>query len=140
MLVGFIDNSTLKIFKVVLLWIFLLFIPISLHAAGDSLIPLQQATINLEDKASLQRGAKLYINFCLGCHSMGFLRYNGMAHDISVVKADGTVDDDLLKKNLIFTGAKVSDDILSAMPAVSAKQWFGVVPPDLTLIVRIRGV
>src|SRR5262245_18357050 len=88
-------------------WIFFffLFLP-SFMLADESLIHLKQAHIDLNDKASLQRGAKIYINYCLGCHSMAYLRYNRMAEEIGIVKADGSLDDALLKKNLIFTGAK----------------------------------
>jgi len=117
----------------------LLFIPVWGCASSVSQIPLQKAHINLRDKASLQRGAKIYINYCLGCHSLTFLRYNRMAKDIGITGSDGKVNEQLVKENLIFTGAKVSDTILSAMPEIDAKQWFGVAPPDLTLIVKIRG-
>jgi len=108
-------------------------------ASSASDIPLEKAYINLKDKASLQRGAKLYMNYCLGCHSLTYMRYNRMAKDIGITKANGEVNTKLVQNNLIFTGAKMSDAILSAMPKKSAKQWFGVSPPDLTLAVRIRG-
>lgn len=117
----------------------LVFLPIFTWAASESLVPLEHAKIDLSDKASLQRGAKLYINYCLGCHSLSYLRYNRMAKDIGIVNNKGKVLTDLVKENLIFSGANISDTILSAMPELEAARWFGKAPPDLTLVARIRG-
>lgn len=93
----------------------------------------------MADDASLQRGAKLYINYCLGCHSLGYLRYNTMAKDIGIVDEKGQVAEELLKTNLIFSDAKIGDVIETAMPSSSAEKWFGEQPPDLTLVGRVRG-
>jgi ubiquinol-cytochrome c reductase cytochrome c1 subunit len=89
--------------------------------------------------ASLQRGAKVFMNYCSGCHSLKYLRYNRMAEDLGLTTFDGQIDQDLLKSNLIFTQATIYDPIQIAMPAEDAKQWFGVVPPDLSLSARERG-
>lgn len=81
--------------------------------------------------ASLQRGARNFMNYCSGCHGMQYLRYNRMAKDLDI-------PEDVLKKNLMFTSDKVGDQIHSSMPA-SAADWFGKQPPDLTLETRARG-
>ncbi|MDG4596121.1 MAG: cytochrome c1 [Candidatus Contendobacter sp.] len=102
-------------------------------ASGGEGFPLEKAPIDLHNKASLQKGAKLFVNYCMGCHSLEHQRYNRMARDIGLT-------DEQVKANLIFTGAKIGDTMKNAMPKAEAKQWFGVVPPDLTLIARSRGV
>ncbi len=102
-------------------------------AAGGSGYHLDEAPIDLADQTSLQRGAKLFVNYCMGCHSAHFQRYNRMARDI------GLTDKQVLE-NLIFTaGTKVGDTMQNAMPKVEAKQWFGAAPPDLSVIARARG-
>ncbi|MDR3504531.1 MAG: cytochrome c1 [Legionella sp.] len=93
----------------------------------------------IDNKPSLQRGAKLFMNYCSGCHSLKYLRYNHMAEGLGLVGFDGRVDVDLLKNNLIFTAATVNDPIRIALPPEDAKQWFGVVPPDLSLVAREKG-
>lgn len=123
----------------ILLFLFII-LPASLWAATESQVPLEQANINLKDKASLQRGAKMYINYCLGCHSMTYLRYNRLAQGTGILDAEGNIATDLVKKNLIFSDAKITDTILSAMPDMEAAKWFGKAPPDLTLVARVRGV
>lgn len=109
--------------------------------AGEPSVPLQKAPNNLSDKASLQRGAKLYMNYCLGCHSLQHVRYKGMAKDIGIVSQDEThqVLEELVQDNLNFVTDNVNHDIRSALPKKVAEQWFGVAPPDLTLITRVRG-
>jgi len=100
-------------------------------AAGSG-YPLDKAPIDLTDKASLQRGAQLFMNYCSGCHSMQYQRYQRTFQDIGV-------PDDLGQEYLQFTGEKVSDYITRSMPAESAAVWFGAAPPDLTLVSRVRG-
>lgn len=95
--------------------------------------------IDVLNQASLQRGAKLYMNYCSGCHSLKYLRYNQMAEGLGLIGFDGRVDEELLKNNLIFTQAAINDPIRIALPPEDAKQWFGVVPPDLSLIAREKG-
>ncbi len=102
-------------------------------AAGDGGFPLMKAPLDPHNQASLQKGAKLFVNYCMGCHSLEYQRYNRMARDIGLT-------DEQVKDNLIFTGAKVGDTMKNAMPKAAAKQWFGVTPPDLTVIARSRGV
>jgi len=116
----------------------LLFVFLSL-LLNVHLVRAQTLSIHVDDKASLQRGAKIFMNYCSGCHSLKYLRYNRMAKDLGLTTFDGQVDEGLLKNNLIFTQASINDPIQIAMPAEDAKQWFGTVPPDLSLIAREKG-
>ncbi len=81
---------------------------------------------------SVQRGARDYMAYCSGCHSMKHLRYSRIAQDLGI-------PEDLVKKNLMFTTDKIGDHILSSMPAEQSATWFGRTPPDLTLETRARG-
>ncbi|MBT0585208.1 cytochrome c1 [Alteromonas oceanisediminis] len=110
---------------------FLLAVPSMVFAAGSN-YPLDHAEIDLNDKASLQNGAKLFMNYCLGCHQMQYQRYQRTFTDLGI-------PDELGQQYLQFTGDKVSDYITSAMPVESAATWFGAPPPDLTLVSRVRG-
>lgn len=100
--------------------------------AAESGWPLDRlpADVRPDDPVSLQRGAQVYVNYCLGCHSASYMRYNRL-RDIGLSEQQ-------IRDNLIFTDAKVGDLMKSAMPAADAKEWFGVVPPDLTVIARSR--
>lgn len=118
--------------KIIVALMFLALPGLSLAAGGEG-YPLAKAPIDPHNKASLQRGAKYFVNYCMGCHSLEHQRYNRLARDIGLT-------DEQVKDNLIFTGAKVGDTMKNAMPKAAAKQWFGVTPPDLTLIARSRGV
>lgn len=89
----------------------------------------QPDTSNL---ASMQRGARDFMAYCSGCHSMKYLRYNRIGADLQI-------PEDLLRSNLMFTSTKVGDQIQSSMPAEASKAWFGQTPPDLTLETRARG-
>jgi len=100
-------------------------------AAGSG-FPLDKAEYDLSDKASLQRGAATFMNYCAGCHSTQYQRYNRVAADIGI-------PEDLMKENLVFTGAKIGDLMKSAMSEKDAANWFGAPPPDLTLVARVRG-
>lgn len=91
-----------------------------------------QAGTDLGDRASLQRGAALYMNYCSGCHSLKYLRYSRMAEDLGL-------SEDEVMLNLNFTGAKFGEQIQVSMPAANAEKWFGKMPPDLSLIARVRG-
>jgi ubiquinol-cytochrome c reductase cytochrome c1 subunit len=82
------------------------------------------------DMASLQNGAKLFVNYCLNCHNAAFMRFNRL-RDIGLTEEQ-------IKANLVFTGAKVGDVMKVALDPKDAKAWFGGVPPDLTLIARSR--
>jgi len=105
--------------------------PMSVFAAGGN-VHLDKADYDLTDKSSLQNGAKLYMNYCLGCHQMQYQRYQRTFNDLGIPIALG-------QENLQFTGEKPGDHIKNAMPAESAASWFGAPPPDLTLVARVRG-
>lgn len=119
-----------------LIWLLGVLFGTVLQANPVSLLPIK---IDLHDESKLQRGAKMYMNFCSGCHSLRYLRYNRMAQDIGLTTFNGEIDKDLLTNNLIFTSAKIYDPIQIAMPETDARQWFGVLPPDLSLTARSRG-
>ncbi len=89
------------------------------------------APIDATDYASLQRGAKTFVNNCLNCHSANYMRYNRLK-DIGLTEAQ-------IKDNLLFAGEKVGDPMMVAMNPKDAKKWFGVAPPDLSVEVRARG-
>ena len=91
---------------------------------------LQTAPINSHDVASLQNGAKLFINYCLNCHTASYMRYNRL-QDLELTEAQ-------IKDNLIFTGVKVGELMQVGMDRKDAKAWFGVAPPDLTVTARAR--
>ena len=99
------------------------------HAAGGS-IAWDKAPINTSDQASLQNGAKLFVNYCLNCHSAAFMRYNRL-QDIGFTNEQ-------IKDNLLFTTDKVGETMKAAIDPKQAKDWFGANPPDLTLIARSR--
>ncbi len=84
----------------------------------------------LNDVAALQNGAKLFVNYCLNCHSASFMRYNRL-RDIGL-------SEDQIKKNLLFASEKVGDTMKVSLDPKQAKDWFGATPPDLTLIARSR--
>ena len=135
-------------------WIFVLMVPVivigvikSVGSAGHG-VPLLHANVDLDDKASLQRGAKYYMNYCLGCHSLKFNRYNRIAEDIGLNEDNGFSVDDvtgLLKENLIFTRDedgkpnKVGALLETAYSAKASKVAFGTNVPDLSLVGRSRG-
>jgi len=82
------------------------------------------------DNAALQNGAKLFVNYCLNCHSAAYMRYNRLK-DIGLT-------DDQIKKNLMFASEKIGEQMKVSLDPKSAKQWFGAAPPDLTVIARSR--
>lgn len=107
-------------------------LPAAAFASSEG-FPLQQANTDVSSLASLQRGARNFVNYCLGCHSAKYMRYSQLAQDLALTEDD-------VRANLMFTGARIYDTMDSAMPADKARQWFGNAPPDLSLIARSRGV
>ncbi len=100
---------------------------------------VQANTLDLTDRATLQRGATLYMNYCSGCHALRYMRYNRLASDLGLTTYDEHADNNFLISNLIFTTATVNDPIQISMPERDARQWFGRLPPDLSLSARERG-
>ena len=107
-----------------------LLVSMSAFASGGG--NLMQSGTDLGDRASLQRGAALYMNYCSGCHSLKYLRYSRMGEDL------GLTEDEVMK-NLNFTGAKFGEQINVSLKADDATKWFGKMPPDLSVISRVRG-
>ncbi len=107
----------------------LLFSGVASAAGGGSLM---QAGNDLGDRASLQRGAQAYMNYCSGCHSLKYLRYSRMAEDLGLSEEE-------VMAHLNFTGAAVGEPIQVSMPKEQAEKWFGKMPPDLSLTARVRG-
>ncbi|HQW20965.1 MAG TPA: cytochrome c1 [Rhodocyclaceae bacterium] len=108
----------------------LLFAPLVAFASGDEL-HLDKAPDRSGNPAALQNGAKLFVNYCLNCHSASYMRYNRL-HDLGL-------SEDNIRTNLLFTANKTGDLMKTAMQSADAKVWFGVAPPDLTVIARARG-
>ena len=102
----------------------------NVFAAGD--LHLDHANTDISDTASLQNGAKLFMNYCSGCHAIGFMRYNRIAQDLNL-------SDSLVAEHLMFAGEKPGETITTAMPKEAAAKWFGVTPPDLSLVARAKG-
>lgn len=98
--------------------------------ASEGGFPLDRAPDRSTDMAALQNGAKIFVNYCLNCHSAASMRYNRL-RDIGLTE-------DQIKTNLLFTGEKVGDLMTVTMAAKDAKVWFGAVPPDLSVIARAR--
>ncbi len=101
-----------------------------LAAGGEA--HLERANIDISNEASLQRGAKYFVNYCLGCHSAKYVRYNRLALDLGLTE-------DQLVKNLMYTGERPFDTMDNAIPQVDSANWFGRTPPDLSLTARARG-
>ncbi len=100
------------------------------HAAGGGGIAWDKAPDKTNDLAALQNGAKIFVNSCLNCHSATYMRFNRLK-DIGLTEQQ-------IKDNLLFTTDKVGETMKVAMDPKNAKDWFGGVPPDLTLIARSR--
>jgi len=107
----------------------LLVVPALAFAAGDH-VKLDHAPVDPHDMPSLQRGAKLFVNYCLNCHSANYMRYNRL-QDIGL-------NEKQIFENLVLTGVKVGDLMKISMDPKDAKEWFGAPPPDLTVVARSR--
>jgi ubiquinol-cytochrome c reductase cytochrome c1 subunit len=121
---------TKRLISIILLALGLLVGGTSAWAEEGSELPA--AGNNLRDQASLQRGAHLFFNYCVGCHSLKYMRYSRIAQDLNLSEQD-------VMKDLNFTGAKFDDPVISHMPAELATKAFGKDPPDLSLEVSAKG-
>jgi ubiquinol-cytochrome c reductase cytochrome c1 subunit len=127
--------------KLAVLVLTLLALPLGLSAAEpaagepEAAAPVHwenwHAGNNVADIESLQRGARNFMNYCIGCHSLKYMRYQRMGDDLNIPTAD-------LNADLVAPGSSNLDYILTAMPAADAANWFGKTPPDLSLIARSR--
>ena len=102
-----------------------------LMAIANEGVKLDHAPIDPSNQASLQRGAKVFVNYCLNCHSAAYMRYNRL-QDIGLTDAQ-------IKSNLMFAGEKVGDTMTVTIQKADAKAWFGANPPDLSVEARARG-
>lgn len=105
-----------------------MFAPLMAVASGPEL-HLDKAPVST-DQASLQHGAKIFVNYCLNCHSASYVRYNRLM--------DIGLSEDAIKDNLMFTAEKIGEPMKIAMQPAEARAWFGAAPPDLSLIARSR--
>lgn len=101
-------------------------------AASSGAGRLESANNDVANTASLQRGARNFVNYCLGCHSAKYVRYSRLAADLGLTEAQ-------VIENLMFTGDSIHDTMQVALPQEAASRWFGTPPPDLSLIARARG-
>jgi ubiquinol-cytochrome c reductase cytochrome c1 subunit len=114
-----------------LLPLLLIFVPALTLAAGG--VHLDKANIDPDNQQSLQRGARLFVNYCLSCHAAGLMRYERMGDALGISELQ-------VAENLMFTGGKVGDLMTVATDPEDAVEWFGTVPPDLSVIARSRSV
>ncbi len=126
-------NTLPQLFRVMAsLWIAIAVFGCSTNAlANEDSFPLDKAPNRMNNQAALQRGAQLFTNYCLNCHSAHSVRYNRL-RDIGLT-------DEQIKENLLFTGEKVGDLMKVNMSPTESKAWFGKAPPDLSVEVRSRG-
>ena len=100
---------------------------------GAAVAELLPADNDIGDIASLQQGAKYFVNYCLGCHSAQYVRYSRLGEDLGLSDAQ-------VVENLMFGAGQLHDTMVSSMRPEDGAVWFGVAPPDLSLIARSRGV
>ena len=122
----------MKVYKLLNNIILTLFFMFSVETFATSSSNLSPMKVDLSNQQSLQRGAKIFINYCLSCHSAAYMRYNRMGQDLSI-------SDDVLKENLMFAAEKVGDVMSISMRQEDSINYFGVIPPDLSVIARSRG-
>ena len=125
----------MKLFKTITVSCFLLLIlyaDLTKAAEGNTGDNFLVANNDVSDVNSLQRGAGNFFNYCAGCHSLKFIRYNQIAEDLDLNESQ-------LVQNLIFTQAKPEDAVITNMLPSDGSRWFGKSPPDLSLITRSRG-
>ena len=111
-----------------LMWMLAMLLPLAVQANED--VHLDKAPINPANQASLQRGAKVFVNYCLNCHGAAAMRYNRLK-DIGLTEEQ-------IKSNLLFAGEKVGETMQVSVKPLEAKAWFGATPPDLSVIARSR--
>jgi ubiquinol-cytochrome c reductase cytochrome c1 subunit len=114
-----------------LILILLLIVTTNVFSSGGG-SNLENAQTNIRSKESLVNGAKLYMNYCSGCHSLQYQRYSRMAQDLELTEEE-------VMNNLVFTKAKFTDHMTINMSQLDSQKWFGKTPPDLTVIAKARG-
>jgi len=110
----------------------LCFLPLTALGAGGGIkLDTMPSTDSSERLPSMQRGAQLFVNYCLNCHPAAFMRFNRL-QDLGLSEGQ-------IKQNLLFATDKVGNTMTVAMGKKDASEWFGAAPPDLTLVARVRG-
>ncbi|HYD55356.1 MAG TPA: cytochrome c1 [Burkholderiales bacterium] len=99
--------------------------------AAETGYRLEKSPHDPRDLVSLQAGAQVFVNYCLGCHGAQYMRYNRLT--------DLGLEEGQIRDNLMFTADKVGEPMRTTLPQKESKQWFGVTPPDLSLVARSRG-
>lgn len=117
-------------FKKILSVLALTIAAVASSTAVSQTYPWDEVPVKVTDKAALQNGAKLFVNYCLNCHSADYMRYNKLM-DLGLTEKQ-------IEENLLFTGERVGDMMHTALTAEDAKAWMGVMPPDLSVIARSR--
>lgn len=127
--------------KKITAFLLMMMVPVAVLASEGGM-ELYKADVDLHNKASLQNGAKMFVNYCMGCHSISAMRYNRMGKDIGLT-------DEQVAQNLMFVqdfsktpqgeALKMGSLMKNAMPAESTKKWFGTKIPDLSVVARARG-
>jgi len=115
-----------------IIYVLCLWICFGAAVANEGGPPLLESHANLDSKTNLQRGARTFVNYCLSCHSASFMRYSRLVDDLGLSK-------EVVEKNLMFTTDKIGDPMQVAMKPVDGEKWFGVPPPDLSVVARARG-
>jgi ubiquinol-cytochrome c reductase cytochrome b subunit len=114
----------------------LLVVPLTVFASGGEkecgTIECDKFEPELHDTESLQRGAKTFVNYCMGCHSLAYMRYERMSDDLDI-------SHEVTQQNLNFAGGNIGGLMTISAPVKAQKKWFGAAPPDLTLVARARG-
>ena len=124
--------KTVGAFLIVALMAFIPLKAVGSEAAFDcGTIACDSVDIDINDKASLQKGAKLYLGYCMGCHSLQYSRYGRVAEDLDI-------PEELVLEHFIYDDSKLGSLMENSMPDKPAKRWFGASPPDLTLVSRLR--
>lgn len=116
--------------KTLIITALFLFLPLTASASSEG-VHLDHIDLDLKDKASLQSGLKTFVNYCMGCHSARYARYGRVADDLGIPH-------EAMLENLTFAGEKTGSLMTNAISASAGKIWFGVAPPDLTLVARVR--
>jgi len=119
--------------RAVLVLLCLALLPVAgVRAAEAPAVPMRDPDVDLGDRASLQRGARLFVNYCLSCHSLQYMRFNRMGRDLGL-------SEEQVEQNLMFTEGRVLDTMSVAMNPDAAARWFGAPTPDLSVTARSRG-
>lgn len=110
----------------------LILFAVTIPALGSGGGELELANVNIRDTPAIQRGARLFVNYCLSCHSASYMRYNRLAEDLGL-------DEEVVMENLVFADVKIGETMEVAMRPEDAERWLGKTPPDISLMSRSRG-